>query len=718
MRKASLHIIHFAVLSFFSGTGSFRIRAALALPIALCWLTTPLIAQSDLEVRRCLAVESRRPIVNIFVDESDNKWVSNGRTLFQVQSLEVATPVALKAAEQSLLNLPGGNYDLRWPEAALNALLGTDYGFITAAFYHKNRQELWIGTSKGGAFQISAKSDLKLVNTYTNKNSKLRSNRINAIYINDSGDVWMGTDEGMLVGKSGRWSLEEKLFRFERIAAHGSTLWVLGDDFIWKINNRGTWVPVDVDERQLEGAIRDIAVDIEGRLWIASEIITRFDPETRAYQKFGPIEYYTSQYATALAIDQEDAIWVGTEDKGVYLIGKASSMIVNCLIAKELDCNSTNNDAALRVQADGGEAPYTYAWSNGGSGPALQNLGPGEYVVTVTDSKGKSKIAQAVIPDTRFTVEVQALQEESISGATDGSASVIVAGAPGAFQFRWSNGETTQTALQLPTGTHTVTVTDAKGCKAVGTVNIAQGAAPLGIAIEQLRSIPCAGDSNAALKVQISGGKAPFNYKWSNPNLTGAEPTDIPPGTYQLQVTDAAGNSESAIIAIKAPETLQATVRVDASATTDNADGKATANATGGTGNFNYRWSNGETTQSATRLAPGAHTVTITDANGCTTTAAVTITEDILPLSVSISETQAIRCAGNSEAALSVQVAGGKGPFRFQWNDSNLSGQEVSNLPQGSYSITVTDAAGSNQVANIAIKAPETLQATVRVDAS
>ncbi|HMO39338.1 MAG TPA: hypothetical protein PKE17_08010, partial [Saprospiraceae bacterium] len=69
-------------------------------------------------------------------------------------------------------------------------------------------------------------------------------------------------------------------------------------------------------------------------------------------------------------------------------------------------------------------------------------------------------------------------------------------------------------------------------------------------------------------------------------------------------------------------------------------------------------------------------------------------------------------------AALSVQVAGGKGPFRFQWNDSNLSGQEVSNLPQGSYSITVTDAAGSNQVANIAIKAPETLQATVRVDAS
>ncbi|MDX1941226.1 MAG: OmpA family protein [Saprospiraceae bacterium] len=672
-------------------------------------------AQEEMQVTRCLAAEFRRPVVNVFSDESNNIWASDGKNLHQIQAADLATPVKLNAGEQSILNFPGGNQDFRFQQEALDAILGADFGAISAAFYDQQREELWIGTTEGGVFQVKANSGLKLLNNYTNKNSKLKSNHINTILVDQTGETWIGTKEGMFVGKGSRWTLEEKLFSFDRVVERGSTVWILGDDFLWKVNSRGDWNPVDLDVRQLEGLIRDFAIDLEGRLWIASEIITRFDPDTDEYKKFGPIEYYTSQYATSLVVDGAGAVWIGTEDKGVYLIGKASGMAVSCLVTKELNCNSDKNDAALEVKISGGEAPYTYAWSNGLKGENPQNLGPGEYAVTVTDSKGKSRVAQAIIENPRFTVEVKQDKEESLPGAADGAASIIIAGSASNFKFQWDNGETTQKATKLNTGNHSVTVTDQKGCSATGTISIGQGVAPMAINIEQISAIKCAESNDAALKVSVTGGKGPFQYKWSDPKLIGEQPTNIAPSSYQLQVIDATGNSESAIISIKAPEALSANVQVQSPASTGNSDGKAIVNAKGGNGNYSFKWDNGETTQTATKLAPGKHNVTITDINGCSTTASVEITENILPLAIALNETNPIKCAGASDASITVQVSGGKAPFQYLWNDTKLNGENPKGLAAGDYQITVTDAAGNKANANISIKAPEALSASIQV---
>ncbi|MBK7873240.1 MAG: hypothetical protein IPJ74_22505 [Saprospiraceae bacterium] len=672
-------------------------------------------AQEEMQVTRCLAAEFRRPVVNVFSDESNNIWASDGKNLYQIQAADLATPVKLSVGEQTILNFPGGNQDYRFQQEALDAILGADFGAISAAFYDQQREELWIGTTEGGVFQIKANSGLKLLNNYNNKNSKLKSNYINTILVDQTGETWIGTKEGMFVGKGSRWTLEEKLFSFDRVVERGSTVWILGDDFLWKVNSRGDWNPVDIDVRQLEGLIRDFTIDPQGRLWIASEIITRYDPDTEEYRKFGPIEYYTSQYATNLVVDGAGAVWIGTEDKGVYLIGKASGMAVSCLVTKELSCNSDKNDAALEVKISGGEAPYTYAWSNGLKGENPQNLGPGEYAVTVTDSKGKSRVAQAMIENPRFTVEVKQDKEESLPGASDGAASVTIAGSASNFKFQWDNGETIQKATKLNTGNHSVTVTDQKGCSATGTVTIGQGVAPMAINIEQISAIKCVESNDAALKVIVTGGKGPFQYKWSDPKLIGEQPTNIAPGSYQLQVIDAVGNSESAIISIKSPEALSASIQVQSPASTGNSDGKAIVNAKGGNGNFTFKWDNGETAQTATKLAPGKHNVTITDVNGCSTTASVEITENILPLALEINETNSIKCNGNADASIAVQVSGGKAPFQYLWNDTKLNGENPKGLAAGDYQITVTDVAGNKANANISIKAPETLTASVQV---
>ncbi len=672
-------------------------------------MSTLVQAQETMQVARCLPVETRYPITNIYVDENNVKWVTTSKDIFEVRAINLVNVSTLAADEQSLLNLPGGNYDLRWKKSELEGLLGKDFGKISAGFYDKKKQELWIGTTQAGVFQLKSQPKLQLIATHNNKNSKLKSNYINTILIDDSDRVWIGSQEGMLLGKAGRWSLEEKLFSFERVVTYGSEAWVLGDDFLWKVSSRGVWVPVDVDTRYIEGAMRDIAIDLQGRLWIASEVITMFDPEAKTYSKFGPIEYYTSQYASWIVVDQEDAIWVGTEDKGLYLIEKASAITVNCIVEKESGCNAEKPDAALRVQVTGGTPPYTYAWSGGLSGANPQRVAPDTYTVTVTDSKGKSKVAQAVIANPRFEVQVKAESEERMPGANDGVASVIIAGNASEFTFQWDNGETTLTARKLSSGQHSVTVTDKKGCSAVGTVMITQQLAPINIAINLQNPIRCAGASDAALEVQVSGGKAPFTFQWNDDKLSGGQPKNIAPGTYQLQVTDAAGNSSSAIITIKAPEALSLNTQVQAAASTGNSDGKAAVIAKGGTGSYTYAWSNGETSANAVRLAPGKHSVTVTDANGCSATATVEISENILPLALSIQETRSIRCAGASDAALEVQVSGGKAPFTFKWNDDKLSGGQISNLRADTYTVTVSDVMGTSQTATFTIREPEPL---------
>lgn len=700
----------------------FKIRTTLLLQFQIIAFFTFLIgianlsAQDAMRVVRCSAIDQRSPITNIYVDEANNKWVATSKAVYQIQALDLANPLKMNAGEQSLLSISGGNQDIKWSADALKAIIGAD-NTITAGFYDIKKQELWIGTQEAGAFQLKVNPQLKLLNKFDNSNSKLKANEVNSIFIDKLGEVWIGTEEGAMVGKNGRWALEERLLSIGRITQFGSDVWLLGNNAIWRVNGRGDWIPVDVDADKIEGDIRDMVLDSLGRIWIASEVITRFDPDTDTYTFFGPIQYFTSQFATRLVIDKDGAVWVGTEDKGVYLIEKESSITVNALVEKELGCNATQNDASVKIKITGGKPPFTYAWTGGLAGENPKNLGPGDYTVTVTDSEGKTKSANVKIENPRFTVQVAQDKEESPGNTADGVASVTIVGNATDFTFKWDNGETTKIAKKLTTGNHTVTVTDKKGCSAIGNVTIGQQLSALTIAIEQVNPIKCNGESNSALKVNVSGGKPPFQYKWNDAKITGDQPTGLAAGNYQLQVTDATGGSSSALISIKSPEALSATIQAQAPASTGKSDAKAMAQVKGGSGNYTYKWDNGETTATAIKLSPGKHNLTITDANGCTTSTSIDITENVLPLAVAITEKSSTKCAGKSTAALAVQVTGGKAPFDYKWSDTKLDGDAPSGLMVGTYQLTVTDAAGNKSSASIAIKFPDALSATIQVQA-
>ncbi len=679
-------------------------------------------AQEAMRVERCTAVSPDAPVYNVFVDEEDRKWVCNSEGLFQVHAADLATPVVLVPGEESILQYPDGNVDFRLPQGELNQLLGgrlSSDNQITSAYYNAVQDHLWVGTDNSGIYLFRTQPKLKWVPTINKRLPKFRSNHVNSIYVDGETDRhFFATDEGIIVGQNGRWGLEEKYFRFQAITHRGKEIWLLAEDLIWIVGVDDRWRSVSIDPEQIEGAIKDIAFDKDGRLWIASELLTVYDVDRETYRVFDGADYFTSSDVNCIDVDRTGAVWVGTQDKGLYVIEKATAMTVTCLVEKEVSCVEGVNDGALVVKIKGGQPPYTYQWDQGLTGENPTGLGPGTYTVTVTDENGQSKPAEGTIADSRIRLSVVADQPASPDGTSLGSATTTVEGGKPKYTFTWDNGESGPRAEGLSAGTHTVTVTDDRGCEAIGSVEITQEIAELVLELDRTAKSVCAGDGKNQLTASISGGLGPYNLQWSDPALTGEQVDGLHSGTYSVTVTDSRGISASQSVNIPAVPALALTAVANGSTQVGTDEGRAQVTATGGSGIYAYLWDNGESTRQAKLLSAGAHQVTVTDDQGCTATAEVTISTEYLELAVQLQQTKASHCAGESDNALEAIISGGLAPYRLAWSESSLSGQQPQNLAPGTYQVTVTDDRGATTSGNIVIPAPEPLTAEVVATAS
>lgn len=671
--------------------------------------------KSAYQVVRCGAVSRSASVNHIHVDADNTKWVSSSAGLYRVSACDLGVSVSLTTGEQSALQFAGGNADVRWTPEVLQMVLSVSPK-VTAAYYDSDRDWLWLGTEKHGLFQLNTKPALKLVAKFTSSNTKLKTNTITTIFRDRAGRYWIGSNEGMLVGTPDRWKLELEGYNVQRVRQLGTDIYVLADGEFWLAQNGQRWQPINIKDKALEGEPEDFDLDQEGNLWILSRIASRYSLLTDDFEVFSGAEYFTSEYGRCIAADSEGSIWIGTDDKGVYLISKTSALLVNCSVEQEVSCTGAGDDAVVRVNVSGGTPPYRYAWSDARlEGPNPKNVSIGAYTVTVTDAAGKSKQGKVTIEDKRLSATAEQRKIESALGAKDGSAEAKVRGGTPDFRFKWDNGETTNPAVRLSEGTRSVTVTDKRGCTAVASVTIGRKIEALAARIEETAPIPCFG-GNAILGVKVEGGKEPYQYEWSNPKFSGTQVSGVAAGVYTLTVVDALGGRTVTSITVAQPAALSVVATQQAPALLGKADGKAQATARGGTAPYSYAWDNGETTQTATALTAGEHGVTITDANGCTLSARVVIDEKIPTLSASIKEIHPIECYGG-KTSLEVSVEGGKSPFQFKWSRPELVGYQPEEVVAGTYTVTVTDVAGNQATATYTLRQPEPVKASVTLDA-
>ena len=122
-----------------------------------------------------------------------------------------------------------------------------------------------------------------------------------------------------------------------------------------------------------------------------------------------------------------------------------------------------------------------------------------------------------------------------------------------------------------------------------------------------------------------------------------------------------------------------------------NNDGEATIYVSGGTPPYSYQWSNGSTSQTATSLSAGTYTVTVTDANGCSITQQVSLSDPNAP-NITLDSIVHVACSGESTGAIFITVTGGTPPYTYNWSPIGSSSEDISNLSAGTYTVTVVDA--------------------------
>ena len=208
----------------------------------------------------------------------------------------------------------------------------------------------------------------------------------------------------------------------------------------------------------------------------------------------------------------------------------------------------------------------------------------------------------------------------------------------------------------------------------------------------------CYGGGDGTASVTAVGGTPDYAYNWSNGEV-GATATGLAAGAYQVTVTDTRGCS-----AVTTQVIGQAT-QIDATATTTDAGctsatGSATLATTGGAGSYSYIWSNGATGSTLNNAMPGNYNVTITDANNCTAVSTITINQPY-QIQFSINTTPSIGGQSNGSATVD-NVSEGTAPYTYSWSNGQ-SAQTATGLGIGSYTVSVTDANGCYQTANVTV---------------
>jgi hypothetical protein len=198
----------------------------------------------------------------------------------------------------------------------------------------------------------------------------------------------------------------------------------------------------------------------------------------------------------------------------------------------------------------------------------------------------------------------------------------------------------------------------------------------------------------------------PYTYDWGG-GITTQNRNELSAGIYSVTAIDANSCTASASTTITEPAVMAVTTT---SITPVKCKGQSTGaisiSVTGGTSPYAYAWNDGNTSQNRTGIAAGSYSVTVTDVNGCTyTLAGITITEPVASISLSATTTDVNCFGGSTGSAINLSVSGGTAGYSYSWNNTETT-QNLSNVPTGSYTVTVTDANNCTAILSKTINQP------------
>jgi hypothetical protein len=270
------------------------------------------------------------------------------------------------------------------------------------------------------------------------------------------------------------------------------------------------------------------------------------------------------------------------------------------------------------------------------------------------------------------------------------------------YTYLWNTSETTAQIANKPAGVYIVTATDSLNVSYSDTLTLTQ---PNNLSYQSTLSnyygynIEKHGHNNGSIQLAGNGGTPPYTYLWNN-NDNNASRTDLTAGYYSFIITDANQCSTNGNITLTEPYPVQFNfTNVQSTQCFDGADGAATLNISGGLGDFSVVWSNGSFSLSPNDLPAGYNEVRIMERGRAIIDTGIIINSPAkLEIDITISQYANgynVSCVDCYNGSITTAVTGGTAPYTYLWkDDNNSSTADLSNLNEGQYGVTVTDANG------------------------
>ncbi len=372
----------------------------------------------------------------------------------------------------------------------------------------------------------------------------------------------------------------------------------------------------------------------------------------------------------------------------------------------------TSNSGSITVNTNGGVGPIQYSLNGGAaiSSNTFSSLGSGTYTVVAIDANGctDTSIANLISPANLFFTSSTIVQPTCTSL---GSISVQGSGGSPPLSYALNTGpySSNSTSNNLGAGTYTIHLRDANNCIHDTIITLTPSQVPSFTSIP-LSQPSCSFPSAGSITANVTGGTPSYSFvlNGGTPQTTNSF-TNLGAGAYTITVTDANGCTITTSVSLLSTNTVSFN-----QFTTSNVGcfgtplGSITSSVSGGNTPYQYTL-NGGTPQgngNFTGLNGGSYTVVATDASGCSTSSVVTVLSSGTVLLNSVSSTNSA-CFNPPSGSITISGTVSNGPISYSVAPglSNTTGN-FTGLNGGTYTATVSDAAGCSATTNVTITAP------------
>ncbi|HHM21476.1 MAG TPA: T9SS type A sorting domain-containing protein, partial [Bacteroidetes bacterium] len=379
------------------------------------------------------------------------------------------------------------------------------------------------------------------------------------------------------------------------------------------------------------------------------------------------------------------------------------------------------NDGSATAMASGFTMPITYLWSNDSTTATINSLTAASYSVTVTGADGCSATDSYEVTQPAQLSAMATITNAGCDHSTDGSIELSANGGTPGYDFLWSNGTSGPVLDSVASGTYSVTITDSNDC--THTMEYEVGLDPDTLPpVVVLQNITIELDANgmAAITANMLDNGSTDNCGIDTliADITSFSCDHLGENKVVVAVADLSNNCAFDSATVTVVDNIDPTITCPDNITVQSNNCEEIINYDPPSGDDNcappmVQLVSG---QPSGGIFPSGTTVVVwqaTDAANNADTCSFTVTIDN-GFSTDVGSTPA-SCFGFADGSATAMPAGGMAPFSYSWSDpDNQTTQTATGLPAGSYTVTVTDAAGCSTTATVMVGQPQPI--TIVVD--